>query len=180
MASKATRSKDAKEKRTKSGAAERYQKALEGYDRGIKALHKGDPAKAKEQFDKLLQTYPEEKELMDRVRSFVTVCETRMAPQRRLKDAEEMINAGVVSLNDGDPHQAIKHLTKAAELEPKNSHAQYCLAAAYAVCGDATASARHLKLAISGDPSTQIHAKADEDFASVRSSADVASLLAGA
>lgn len=179
MATKATRPKSGKGKKSGAGPTERYQKALESFDRALKALYKGDAAKAKEQLEKIQETYPEETELLDRVRSYLLVCERQMAPQRRPKTAEEYVNAGIVTLNDGDAAQALKHLAKAAELEPKNAHVQYCLAAAYAVSGDAAESAKHLKIAIGTDPSAKVHAKADEDFAAVRNSSEVAPLLAG-
>ena len=177
MAQKTTRAKSAKGKKAVRAASERYQKALEGLERAMKSLYKGDPGKAKEYLEKLQEGYPEEKELMDRVQSYLLVCEKRLSPQKRPKNAEEMVNAGVMSLNEGDAGQAIKHLSKAVELEPRNAHVQYCLAAAHALSGDASSSAKHLKQAISTDPSTRVHAKTDEDFASVRDAAEVAALL---
>lgn len=181
MAQKTTRGKGAaKGKKAGAGMSERYQKALESFERAMKSLYKGDPAKAKEYLQKLQEGFPEEKELMDRVSSYLLVCEQRLSPQKRPKSAEEMVNAGVMSLNDGDSGQAIKHLSKALDLEPKSAHVQYCLAAAHALSGDASASAKHLKQAISTDPSSRFHAKTDEDFARVRDAGEVAALLAEA
>lgn len=179
MAQKTTRAKGAKKKAGRA-TSERYQKALEGLERALKSLYKGDVDRAKEQLEKLQETHPEETEIMDRVRSYLIVCERRLSPQRRPKTAEEFANAGVMALNERDPQQAIKHLTKALELEPKNAYVQYCLAAAHAHSGDASTTARHLKQAISGDPSARVHAKADRDFATVRESPEVAALLAEA
>ncbi len=179
MATKATRPKGAKPKSGRD-SGEHYKKALEAFERAVKAMYKGDAAKAHEQFVALIKSYPEEKELLDRARSYAIACEQKTAPQRRLKTAEEHMTAGVASLNDEDLEQAIKHLSKAAELEPSNAHVHYCLAAAHAASGDAKQTAKHLTQAISGDPSTRIHARADEDFASVRNSDEVAPLLVGA
>jgi Tfp pilus assembly protein PilF len=111
------------------------------------------------------------------VQSYLLVCDARLSPQRRPKTAEEMANAGVMSLNDGDAAQAIKHLSKALELEPKSAHIHYCLAAAHALSGDAATTAKHLKQAINTDPANRFHAMADEDFMSVRDAAEVAALL---
>ncbi|GMR21794.1 MAG: hypothetical protein BMS9Abin37_0110 [Acidobacteriota bacterium] len=177
MALKTTRSKRAKGKKAERAVSERYQKALDGLERAMKALYKDDPAKAKEHLEKLQESYPEENEMMDRVHSYLLVCEQRLSPQRRPKNAEEMANAGVMALNEGDAAQAIKHLSKALELEPESAHIHYCLAAAYALAGDASTTARHLKQAISADPSSRFHAKTDEDFVGVRDAAEVAALL---
>jgi tetratricopeptide (TPR) repeat protein len=180
MAQKTARAKGAKAKKAGRAASERYQKALEVLEKAVKALYKGDPGKAKEYLEKLQEGYAEEKELMDRVRTYLLMCERQLSPQRRPKTAEEMVNAGVMSLNEGDPGQAIKHLTKALELEPKSAHVQYCLAAAYAVSGDASTTAKHLKQAITADPASRIHARTDEDFKSVREASEVSALLAEA
>jgi tetratricopeptide (TPR) repeat protein len=177
MAKKTTRSKGDTAKKLGRATSEPYQKALEGFEKAVKALYKGDPAKAKEQLEHLQETYPAEKELMDRVRSYLIVCDQRLSPQRRPKTGEEFVNAGVISLNDGDHSQAIKHLTKALELEPKNANIQYCLAAAHALSGDAPATAKLLKQAIGSDPTARVHARVDEDFARVWDDAEVAVLL---
>jgi len=177
MAQKTTGAKGAKGKKAVRATSERYQKALEGFERAMKSLYKGDPGKAKEYLQKLQEGYPEETEMMDRVHSYLLVCEKRLSPQKRPKNAEEMVNAGVMSLNEGDAGQAIKHLSKALELEPKSAHVQYCLAAAHGLSGDAPSSAKLLKQAISSDPTNRVHAKTDEDFARVRDAAEVAALL---
>lgn len=180
MAQKKTRSKAKKAKQARRDGSERYQKALDSFEKALKALYKDDAVKAKEQFEKILETYPGEKELTDRARSFIMICERKLAPQRRAKTAEEFVNQGVLFLNSGDAAQAIKSLNKALEMEPKNAHIHYCLAAAHAVNGDASQSAKHLKSAIDGDPTSRVQANVDEDFASVRNSDPIAGLLAEA
>ena len=177
MAQRTTRSKGAKGKKAGRAMSERYQKALEILERALKALYKGDPGKAKEHLEKLQENYPEEREIMDRVHSYLLVCEKQLSPQRRPKNAEEMVNAGVMSLNEGEAAQAVKHLSKALDLEPKSAHIHYCLAAAHARSGDASTTAKHLKQAISADPSSRFHAKTDDDFAGVRDTTEVSALL---
>ena len=149
-------------------------------EKAIKALYKGDAERAKEQLEKLASTYPEERELLERVDSYLKICERELAPQRRPKSAEDLSNFGVMYLNEGDADLAVKHLSKALELEPKSSYLQYCLAAAHALSGDAPESAKFLKQAIASDPTSRFHARTDEDFNSVRHEAEVAALLAEA
>ena len=177
MGQKTTRSKVDKAKKLGRATSEPYQKALEGFEKAVKALYKGDPAKAKDQLVRLQEDYPNEKELMDRVRSYLVVCDQRLSPQRRPKNVEEMVNAGVMALNDGDHGQAIKQLTKALELEPKSAHVQYCLAAAHALSGDAASTAKLLKQAIGSDPTARVHARVDDDFSRVWDASEVAVLL---
>jgi len=180
MAQKKTRSKaGVKSKRAGRGAGEieRFEKAVEGLEKALRALYKGEFDKAKEQLDRLKEGYPDEGELMDRVNTYLAVCERKLAPQKRPKNTEEMITYGVMLHNDGDSREAIKMLGKALEAEPSNSHIEYCLAAAHAKIGDGAATAKHLRQAIQADPLSRIHARADDDFAPVRHTAEVSALL---
>ena len=172
MASKNTVSKKAKGKENKQ-----YQKALASFEVAIKTLHGGNPEKAKGQFLQLQEAFSEDQDLMGNVRSYLSVCEKKLAPSRKAKTSEELTTAAIISLNSGDPEQAIKQLSKAEDLDPENSHVQYCLAAAYAVSGDAAETENHLQKAIAKDPSSLIAAKLDDDFDSVRDSEGIAALL---
>ena len=180
MAQKKTRSKAGmKSKRAgrAAGEIERFEKAIEGLEKALRALYKGEFDKAKEQLERLKEGYADEGEIMDRVNTYLAICERKLAPQKRPKSTEEMITYGVMLHNDGDSREAIKMLGKALEAEPSNSHIEYCLAAAHAKIGDGAATAKHLRQAIQADPLSRIHARADDDFAPVRHTAEVVALL---
>jgi tetratricopeptide (TPR) repeat protein len=183
MAHRKTRSKaavQAKRARRGAGEIERYEKAVEAFERAIKALYKGEADRAKEQLEKLQESYGDETELMDRVRAFLAVCERKLAPSRKPKTTEEMVTYGIMLHNEGDSQQAIKLFSKALEQDPANPHIAYCLAAAHARLGDAASTAKHLREAIQADRTSRVQAIADEDFARVRDQSEVASLLAEA
>ncbi len=180
MAQKKARSKaGVRGKRAGRGAGEieRFEKAVEGLEKALRALHKGEFDRAKEQLERLKEAHADEGELMDRVNTYLAVCERKLAPQKRPKTTEEMVAYGVMLHNDGDSREAIKMLSKALEAEPENAHIEYCLAAAHAKIGDGSATAKHLRQAIEADPLSKIHARADEDFAPVRHTAEVLALL---
>ncbi len=181
MAQKKIRGRGTK-KRAGRGSSElqRYEKALEGLERAMKSMYKGDVERAKEHLLRLQEAHANETELMERVRSYLVVCERHLSPQRRPKSAEEYVTAGVMHHNEDDFPQAIKQLTKALEMEPKSPHAAYCLAAAHARTGDASSTARILKQAIQTDPNNRVYANSDHDFDGVRDEREVASLLAEA
>ena len=183
MAQQKTRSKGrakTKKQARGSGELERYHKALEELERALKSLYKGDADKALTLLQRLEENHPGELELMDRVRSYVRVCEQQLSSAKRPKTAEEMVTLGIIHLNDGDTSGAIKHLLKAAEMEPKNGHVHYCLAAAYARSGDAMSSAKYLKQAIQEDPTSLVSARSDTDFDRVRDEREVAAIIASA
>lgn len=180
MAQKKTRSKaGARGKRASRGAGdvERYEKALETFERALKSLYKGETEKAKDMLAQLKSEWAGESELMDRVNTFLAVCENKLAPQRRPKSTEEMVTQGIMFLNSGDTQQAIKTLGKALEAEPSSPQIEYCLAAAHARLGDSASTAKHLKQAIAADPTNRIYARNDDDFDDVRDEDEVSSLI---
>ena len=168
-----------KGKRAGRGSAEleSYQKALDGLERALRSLYKNEIEKAKEQLERLRDNHGSEQELMDRVHSYLAVCEQRMAPVVRPKTAEEIVTQGVMELNAGNLQEAIKCFTKGLEQLPDDPHIQYCLGAAHARAGDAGEAAKHLRLAIQRDPTTRIHVKNDRDFASVLQSDEIVAAL---
>lgn len=183
MAQRKTRSSaavQAKRARRGAGEIERYEKAVESFERALKALYKGEADKAKEQFERLRDTHGDETALMDRVRAFLAVCERKLAPSRKPKNTEEMVTYGIMLHNEGDSQQAIKMFSKALEQDPANPHIAYCLAAAHARLGDAASTAKHLREAIQADRTSRVQALSDEDFARVRDESEVAALLAEA
>jgi tetratricopeptide (TPR) repeat protein len=182
MTTQKPRGKGAKRKLKGRGSSEleRYQKALDEFERAVKALHKGDAERARELFVKLAETYANETELVERVQTYINICDSKLAPQRRPKSASEMATYAIMFHNEGDSQQAVKYLSKALEMDPQSAHIQYCLAAAHARVGDAAAAARHLKQAIQTDPVSLAHAKRDQDFSAVRDASEVAAIFAEA
>jgi tetratricopeptide (TPR) repeat protein len=180
MAQKKARSRaGVKSKKAGRGAGEieRYEKALEGLEKAIRSLYKGEFVRAQEQLERLKEAYGDEGDLMDRVGSYLAVCQRKLGPQKRPKSTEEMVTYGVMLHNDGDSKEAIKVLSRALEAEPENPYIEYCLAAAHAKIGDGVETAKHLRQAIEADPLSRIQARVDEDFAPVRHTAEVSALL---
>lgn len=177
----ATRSKGASTRKKTRGTEEsaRYTKALDAFERAVKTLHKGDFDKASTQFEAIVSGFPEEKEVVDRARTFLNVCARRQKGSRAFspKDAEGLVSYGVFLHNEGDFKGAVDKLSKAAEMDPKSDHAQYCLAASYARMGDAREATRHLKRAITADPYNRVLALTDADFDSVRTDPSISQIL---
>jgi Flp pilus assembly protein TadD len=163
-----------------AGDIEAYEKGLEAFEKAVRTLYKGEADKAKEQFERLRESHGDESELMDRVSSYLAVCERKLSPQRRPKSTEELVTYGVILHNAGDSQQAIKTLAKALEAEPSNAHIEYCLAAAHAKAGDSAEAAKHLRHAIQADRSVRINALVDDDFRAIRDRSEVAALLSEA
>jgi len=158
---------------------ERFNKLVEVFERGLKALHRGEVDRARIHFESLIADSAGEKELQDRFRSYLAVC-ARMEKKGHSfspRVYEELVASGVYWHNEGDYAKAIKYLSKAIELEPKSEDAQYCLAAAYARAGDPQEAARHLKQVLLSDPYSRVLAASDGDFDSLRQETEIAELL---
>jgi tetratricopeptide (TPR) repeat protein len=152
--------------------------ALELFEKAVKALGKKDFERASGLLDELIESYPEERDLLERARAFRTLCErSREKRHSRLKSFEDLLNYGVILHNKGDFEGAIKHLQQAAEIHPRNEHVLYCLAAAQARAGDSTSAIKALKSAISVSPANRAQARSDSDFDSIRDEADFVSLV---
>ena len=175
----AVRSKttSSRKKARSSGEQERFTKALAAFERAVKSLQKRDIGKAQDQLNSFLSSFPEESELAERARTYITFCERQLAGSTPPKKFDELVTQGVFFHNRGEYDEAIKYLTKAVEMEPKNDHGHYCLAAAYARVGDSRGASRHLKRAISSDAYNRVLAKCDGDFQSVRNDPSLADLL---
>ncbi len=153
----------------------RYQKALELFERGVKALARKDLDRARDLFDELVESHSDYRELMERVRSYRVMCEKPRRPSRP-KTFEELLNYGVVLHNRGDFAQAIKILNQAVEMHPRHDSALYCLAAAQARAGD-PAALKTLRSAISANPASRTQARRDDDFEPLRSAVEFRSLV---
>ena len=92
--------------------------ARKDYDRGVAALQKKKLEEAERHFLDLIQKYPEEKELVDRARVYLTVCERqRRDPRPALTEPEDFYYAAVLEKNRGNVAEAIEHLQRARQEE---------------------------------------------------------------
>jgi len=159
--------------------AERYNKALDTFERALKNLHKGETDRARDLFQSLLKDFAEERELGERARVYLAVCDRqgRRGSSPAPRDFEEFVHYGVFNHNQGDYQKAAKYLERALELKPKSDYVHYCLAATYARLGDSKTAARHLREAVQSDAYNRVLARADEDFDPIRDQGEVAELL---
>jgi len=152
--------------------------ALELYERAVKALGKKDFDRAGDLLEELIDSHPEERDLLERARSFRALCErNRERRTPRPRNFEDLLNYGVFLHNKGDFEGALKYLQQAAEIHPRNEHVLYCLAAASARLGDTAAAIKALKSAISVSPANRAQARSDSDFDSIRDETEFVALV---
>ena len=150
---------------------EAYARAIKLYEKGLKALQRRNFRTAKTAFQQLLDQYPEEKELHDRAKLYLNVCEREAGPKAKPpKTIAERLLAATVALNRLDVDEALSLLRKAAKTYPDDDNVHYMLAVTHALREDAEAADTHLNKAIEINPDNQLQAKQEPDFDRIRES----------
>src|ERR1043165_6665274 len=157
----------------------RSPQAIPTFEKAMKAMAKHDYERAREHFDALLSGFPEERDLLERARSYRAVCERALEkrPAFRPKTFEELLHHGVYLHNRGEYEEALKFLRQAAELPPRNEHVVYCMAARAARAGNNATALKSLRQAVTAGPANRAQARQDPDFDGIREDEEFLSIL---
>lgn len=146
-----------------------YYEAIALYERGVQALQRHNYPAAAEHFRTVLERHPDERELVERSRLYLRVCERETSRQPATPTTpEERVYAATVSLNSGDHEAALNHLTRALRDNPESDHAHYIMAVALSIRGRAETALDHLRQAIALNPDNRSLARQDPDLDSLR------------
>jgi tetratricopeptide (TPR) repeat protein len=142
-----------------------YVEAVARYEKGLEALQRHDYNKALELLQSVLTSFPEERELHERVRLYLNVCQRHATPRAATpQSVQERLYASTLALNGGRYDEAISHLRLVRDEDPDNDHALYMLAVAHAQRGEHAESIAHLERAIALNPENRAHARRDPDL----------------
>ena len=146
-----------------------YFEAVALYERGLETLQRHDYHGAAALLESVLRLYPEEKELHERVRLYLNVCERHATPSEAdPQTVEERLYAATLALNGGRYDEAISHLRLVRDEDPDNDHALYTLAVAHAQRGEHAEAIAHLERAIALNPENRLLARRDPDLEPIR------------
>jgi tetratricopeptide (TPR) repeat protein len=146
-----------------------YFEAVAVYERGLEALQRHDYQVAAGLLESVLRTYPEEKELHERVRLYLNICQRHVAPREASpQTVEERLYASTLAINGGRYDEAISHLRLVRDEDPDNDHALYTLAVAHAQRGEHAEAIAHLERAIALNPENRVLARRDPDLEPLR------------
>jgi len=139
------------------------------YERGLEALQRHAYSEAANLLESVLRQYPEEKELHERVRLYLNICQ-RQATQREAapQTIDERLYAATLAINGGQYDQAIAHLRLVRDEDPDNDHALYMLAVAHAQRQEPAEAVAHLERAIALNPENRALARTDPDLEPLR------------
>jgi predicted Zn-dependent protease len=156
----------------------RHAQALDRFEKAVKALGRKDFDRAETLLEDLIDSHPDERDLLERARAYLLFCErAREKRPPRPKSFEDLLNYGVYLHNRGEFADALKFLHQAAEIHPRNEHVLYCMAAASARAGETAAALKALKSAIAASPASRTQARSDSDFDGIREQADFVALV---
>lgn len=130
----------------------------------MRALQEHRFGEAAEVFRLVLQQYPEEKELKDRVHLYLALCDRHLQRAPEPETPEERLYAATLALNAGDRESALRLLAAIVEEEPDHDGALYMLAVAHALADDRVQAAAYLRRAIQANPDNRALALQDGDL----------------
>jgi tetratricopeptide (TPR) repeat protein len=146
-----------------------FYEALALYESGVRALQRHDFQSGAEGFRGVIQGYPGERELVERARLYLQVCEREHAKRGPApQTVSEWVYAATLALNAGDQEGALSHLGRALDKAPDSDHAHYIMAVALADKGDSQTALRHLHRAIRLNPDNRAMALQDPDLSALR------------
>jgi tetratricopeptide (TPR) repeat protein len=117
----------------------------------------------------VLSRFPEERELHERVRLYLNVCERHMAPRAASPSTpEERVFAATLAVNAGNYDEALEHLRKASSESPEHDHALYMLASVLTLRDQVDEAVPLLLRAIELNPDNRSLARHDPDLEGLR------------
>jgi tetratricopeptide (TPR) repeat protein len=142
-----------------------YPEAVARYEAGMRALQEHRFAEAADAFRTVLTQYPEEKELNDRVRLYLTLCERQLrGSMSEPRTLEERLYAATLAINEGRADAALEHLMAVVAEDPDHDGALYMLGVAHALRNDTAAALSYLQRAILRNPDNRALALQDGDL----------------
>src|SRR3954447_1593166 len=149
-----------------------YHEAVAMYERGLQALQRRDFAASADALRNVIERYPDERELLERARLYLKVCERELEPKEPTpKTPDEWVYAATVSLNRGDEAAALRHLQRAVTEDARHDHAHYMMAVVSARRSDASAAVDHLRHAVTLNPENRSLARQDPELDALREDA---------
>lgn len=146
-----------------------YYEAIALYESGVRALQRHDFSGAAEHLRSVVQRFPDERELVERARLYLRVCERETANRPAgPRTPQERIYAATVSLNAGDAPGALAHLRQALADDPDNDHGHYIMAVTLSDQGQHSHAVEFLRQAIELNAENRSLARHDPDLATLR------------
>lgn len=151
--------------------------AVESFERGFQALQQRQFGRAAELLKRVVRDFPDEKEMQERARVYLSICERQAAGlDRRPRSFEERLNAATVAVNRGAFDEGLALLRKLEGENPESDHVQYLLSVTNTAVGEVAKALSHLRRAIELNPENRLLSVQDADLEALRRDAGFAPL----
>lgn len=142
-----------------------HMKALAAYSKAMKDFRKKEYQGASEKLKAFLKEFDSEKELIDRAKMYINICEGRRKKQTKaLKSLDDYYQYAVYNLNMGYYEEALELLDKAQEKNPREGKVFYLKANVFCLMGTYEECLENLKKALKIDKFFGILAHNEPDF----------------
>lgn len=146
-----------------------YVEAVALYEKGLEQLQRHEFDQALTTLKSVLSRFPDEKELHERVRLYLNICERHATPRTTApRTLQERLYASTLAINGGNYDEAISHLRLVRDEDPDNDYALYMLAVAHAQRGEHAEAVAHLERSIALNPENRAQARQDPDLDPLR------------
>ena len=162
------------------GATPAHLEAVALYEQGLAALQAHQFARASSSLRGVISRFPAERELHERIRLYLNICDRHMAPRAASPSTpEERVFAATLAVNAGNLDAALDHLRTATAESPKHDHALYMLSSVLALLGKVEDAIPPLLRAIDLNPDNRSMARHDPDLEPLRQHDNVRAALGG-
>ena len=153
-----------------------HEQAVETFERGFQALQQRQFGKAGELLSAVINNFTDEKELQERARVYLAICERQAGREAKPRSFDDRLHAATVIVNRGAFDEALAQLRKLENDDAGNDYVQYMLSVVYTAVGNAERALAHLRRAIELSPENQFRAAQDPDLEALRQDAAFAAL----
>jgi tetratricopeptide (TPR) repeat protein len=139
------------------------------YERGFQALQQREFGRAATLLGSVVNGFVDEKELQERARVFLAICERQAAGRDpKPRSFAERLNAATITVNRGAFDEGLTLFRKLEAEDPNNDHVHYMLSVTYTSLGDVPQALAHLHQAIALAPENRIRSAQDLDLEPLR------------
>ena len=143
---------------------EKHSKAVSLYEKALDFLQRRNFGRAANQFEKLVNEFPEEIDLNERSQRYLQVCGRQQIEVLAPNTVEERVYAATLALNAGDEQGALNQLEAAEADAAEREEVQYLLAVVHATSGNKEAAVNYLRQAIELNPDNRFLARHEASF----------------
>lgn len=154
---------------------------MAAFERGFRALQQRQFDRASQALTSVLTGFPDEKEMQERARVYLSICERQIgAAGAKPRSFEERVNAATVAINRGAFGDALRLLHELETDKSDSDHVQYLLCVAFTSMGEVEKALTHLRRAVELNPENRLLSTADTDLEPLRQHAGFVAALATA